>query len=334
MAPAFIRKSFSLILVFCVICAGYFGVQSFFRNPCALPKTFSVGAVDSQFNISKETVELYSKEAAAVWNNSYKENQLLTYIETGGDIQITFIYDERQRTTIKNERLQRTIDAEKGELNSIKETIDSLKKEYDALEKNITAQTKTYNARLTKHNEEIEYWNSRGGAPREDYQRLEREAASLETERLSLNTNIARFNVLVERIKNYDKDHNQVVSTLNEKISTLNKNTLREFEEGTYDPNTRTITIYEYGNTTALKRVLIHELGHALALNHVDDKEAIMYSVNQGKNLTLTKADKEELMNVCREKSFNDIKTNLITIRDGIFLLLKSSWLDRVAPQE
>ena len=334
MTRALIRKGFSFILVLCVIYAGCFGVQSFFRNPCALPKTFSVGPVDPQFNISKETVKTYSKEAAGIWNASYKENELLTHVETGGDIQITFVYDERQRTTIKNERLQRTIDAEKGELNTIKETIDSLKKEYDTLEKSITIQTKTYNTRLTKHNEEIEYWNSQGGAPREDYQRLEREAASLETERLSLNANIARFNVLVERIKNYDKDHNQVVSTLNEKIETLNKNTLREFEEGTYDPNTRTITIYEYGNTVALKRVLIHELGHALALNHVDDKEAIMYSVNQGKNLTLTAADKEELMNVCRERNFDDIKKNLTTIRDDIFLLLKWSWHDRVAPQE
>lgn len=325
MTRAFIRKGFSFILVLCVIYAGYFGVQSFFRNPCALPKTFSIGPVDPQFNISEEAVKTYSKEAAGIWNASYKENELLTHVETGGDIQITFVYDERQRTTIKNERLQRTIDAEKGELNTIKETIDSLKKEYDTLEKSITIQTKTYNTRLTKHNEEIEYWNSQGGAPREDYQRLEREAASLETERLSLNANIARFNVLVERIKNYDKDHNQVVSTLNEKIETLNKNTLREFEEGTYDPNTRTITIYEYGNTVALKRVLIHELGHALALNHVDDKEAIMYSVNQGKNLTLTAADKEELMNVCRERNFDDIKKNLTTIRDDIFLLLKWS---------
>ncbi len=314
--------------------AGYFGVQSFFKNPCALPKTFSVGPVDPQFNISKETVQLYSKEAADVWNASYKENKLLTYVEAGGDIQITFVYDERQRTTIRNERLQRTIDAEKGELSTIKETIDSLKKEYDALEDTISTQTKAYNSRLTKHNEEIQYWNSQGGAPRDDYQRLERQAASLETERLSLNANIAHFNVLVERIKNYDKDHNQVVSTLNEKISTLNQNTLREFEEGTYDPNTRMITIYEYGNTLALKRVLIHELGHALDLNHVEDKEAIMYSINQGKSLNLTAADKEELMNVCREKNVDDIKEHLRAIRDDIFLLLKLSLPDTIAPQE
>ncbi len=334
MVRAFIQKGFSFILICCIVYAGYIGVQSFFRNPCALPKTFSVGPIDPQFTISKETVKLYSEEAANIWNASYKENKLLTHVETGGDIQITFVYDERQRTTIKNERLQRTIDEEKGELSTIKETIDSLKKEYDALENTITAQTKAYNARLTKHNEEIEYWNSQGGAPREDYQRLERAAASLETERLSLNANIARFNVLVERIKNYDKDHNQVVSTLNEKISTLNQNTLREFEEGTYDPNTRMITIYEYGNTVALKRVLIHELGHALALGHVEDKEAIMYSVNQGKSLALTAADKEELMNVCREKTFDDIKESLRTIRDDIFLLLKSSLPDTTAPQE
>lgn len=301
------------------------GIQSL-ATSCSAPKTFSVGAVDARFGISKEVVASYAQNAAKTWNAVYATNTLLSYVPRNADITITFVYDERQRTTIENEKIKQTIESEKNTLDDLKDTIDSLKEQYAALAQTISTETDTYNAALSKHNTEVEYWNSQGGATPQVYLRLQREAASLETQRTALNASISRYNQLATRIQNYARDHNEVVTTLNTKINTLNQSVLGEFEEGTYDPNTKTITIYEFASTQSLKRVLTHELGHALGLEHVKDKNAIMYPVNESSSLSLTNADREELARVCSQKTLTALLEKARAIRDGIFHLAVSSW--------
>jgi prefoldin subunit 5 len=316
------------LLVLSITGTGYFGIVNLTRNPCLTTKTWSVGAVDPRFGVSSDTVKLYSEIAASTWNKAYGSNQLLHYVEKNGDIQVTFVYDERQRTTIQNEKLQTSIAEDKSQLDDLKQTLESLKAQYETLGNTIEVKTKSYTAHLSTHNSEVDYWNGQGGAPTEEYQRLQRDLATLETERASLNSSINRYNELATRIKEYGQTHNEVVDTINTKIETLNQASLGEFEEGTYDPATKIITIYEFDNATSLKRVLTHEFGHSLGLKHVDDKEAIMYAVNQGKSLDLAQADKDELARVCRDKTPQDIALMVKTMGDGISHLVLSSLRD------
>jgi prefoldin subunit 5 len=331
MAIRHTRYGLNILLILLIVGMGYFAVHRFIKNPCSVPKTFSVVSVDPRFGISTGTVALYAEEGALTWNKAYPSNPLLLYATTSGDIKIRLVYDERQRTTLQNEILKQTITEEKNELDDLKQTIESLRAEHSRLETAIAAKTAAYTTHLSKHNTEVAYWNSQNGAPAATYQRLQRDAASLETERASLNASINRYNQLSTRIQAYGRSHNQVVETINTKINTLNGTALREFEEGTYDPNTHEIVIYEYANAIALRRVLLHELGHARGLDHVTDKDAIMYSINQGKNLTLADADKEELARICKDRTFADALTILRSIHDDISHLLVSSWHDIAA---
>ena len=82
-------------------------------------------------------------------------------------------------------------------------------------------------------------------------------------------------------------------------------NTLgREFCEGFYEYKNgkRSITIYQYDNEYRLVRVLAHEFGHALGLNHSKSAGAVMYPLIQSDSLELTVDDIAALKGHCKIK--------------------------------
>ena len=159
--------------------------------------------------------------------------------------------------------------------------------------------------RQAEYNKQVSYWNDRGGAQAKEFTALEKERKNLESLITSLNKDQDLLNSLASQINTVGSILNELVKKLNLKVFTYNttsSSTGEEFSEGEYISNSagQHINIYQFENNNQLVRILTHELGHSLGLEHVDDPNAIMYRLNSSKNQVLTAADIAELNKICK----------------------------------
>lgn len=274
-------------------------------TPCASPMTYSIGAVDPRFGISRAVVAADLKEAEAVWEKPSGKD-LFAYVETGGEVTVSLVYDSRQASTDKLKAAGIQVDKSQA-------SYDALKARYDALLAQVKSEQATYDDKVASYkrdeaayNAEVAQANARGGARPTEYDRIQADKAALEQEFAAVQSFENAMNADIDTVNALATTLNQLIVQLNLNVEQYNQTgaAAGEFEEGLYQYSggVRTIDIYEYSNHTQLVRVLAHEMGHALGLEHVADPRAIMYKINQGTSLQATAADINELKAACRLK--------------------------------
>ncbi len=290
-----------LVIWLAVIGGGFYYYQTY-ATPCARPLAYSMGSFDSRFGLSQENFLKAVDEAVSMWEKAIDKDLFVK--EDSGGIKLNLIYDQRQANTLRLQQLGSSISESEESYNELKATYNSLNAQYDrdkaALESKIT----TYQTRKKAYESEVASWNRKGGAPKSEYERLEAERVALNAMVNEINKAQDALNLLVQKINATAGSLNQLAHNLNINVSTYNtvgKSQGSEFEEGLYksDASGKEIDIFQFENRTKLVRVLAHEFGHALGLEHVEDPKAIMYMVNQGATATLTAADITALKTLC-----------------------------------
>lgn len=257
------------------------------KGPCEIPIRYAIGINDKRFSISNSDLLSATEEASQVWENTLGKNlfeydtaynskvkmnifqELMGRYFIRGDIIVNLIYDSRQKAADQNRQLVTSVNETKG-------SADAIKKQFLTLQNDYKRAVGEYEILLTQ------YKNGHG------------DRNTVETKRLEVNGLADQVNALV-------KKYNYLVTSVNSTIRTINQSAGHEFEEGQYvsDEKGERINIYEFGNRDALVRVLAHEFGHVLGLDHNDNPASIMYYLNSSKNIEPTKEDVAGLRAVC-----------------------------------
>ncbi len=295
----YLQRTILFLVVYVLV--AYFAYLAINKSPCDSPVTYSIGKIDSQFGISKSDVEQDVTEASSLWNGALKKTLLKEDLKNPSVV-INFVFDERQRATIRANKLKQIIDDQKKTIDNIVSDTKQVVDEYNTKKAIFDTAKTDYETKLSAYESSVNYWNGKGGAPEAEYNKLIADQKALDIQHTELTNQYNELQDLYQTINTYNEQQKNVVNGVNSVINQINQNAGNQFEEGVYDSGKKTITIYEYDSALGLKRVLTHELGHALGLDHVANKDSIMYYLNNSDSFKLSNEDISALKKVCKIK--------------------------------
>ncbi len=296
------------LIVTLVASCGYFYYVA--GSICPAPLSYRIGSLDERFNLTQEEAQVAISEAEAVWEDVMGKN-LFSY-DDNGTLGIHFLYDQRQELSNTEDLLQEKLDATETVSDAMRDTYATLVAKYNEERLFYTQKVEAYEARLFTYNAEVEKYNERGGAPSDVYANLENEKRQLSREQVVLGTFANKLSSRVAEINAVGEKANKIVNTYNQGVDVYNNTfgTAREFTQGDYTNNI--INIYTFENHTELVLVLVHEMGHALGLNHVENNASVMHYLLHGgkegstlteKDIALSAEDLTEFDKVCGQKT-------------------------------
>lgn len=274
-------------------------------SPCGQPLAYTIGDFDAKFGLSREELLESISQAALIWSQGLGK-PLFDYSENAG-LKVNLIYDARQDSAVKLKKLGLNISRSKASYEALKAKYETFDKTYNRQKIELDNAINYYQQETGNYEAEVRAANKRGGAGLDEFDILEQERKSLNDLASSIKLKQNAINKIVDDLNALANVINRLIYELNLNVShynTIGASTAVEFQEGVYqsDAMGERINIYQFDNQEMLIRVLAHELGHALGLEHLDNPRAIMYRLNESGNDKITADDLAELKKICKVK--------------------------------
>ncbi len=276
--------------------------------PCRVPIPYAIGAIDSRFDVSKADIQKAANDAISVWEKAVGKD-LFVEIATGTPvITVTLQYDLRQQTTEQLKDLGSKISTTNAKYEDVEKEYEYKRSIFLQKKSAFESEAAAFERDAAAYQREVDSWNQKGGAPQSTVNSLNRKKADLQQRQSTLMAHQREVNTLADEVNALAKRLNSMASDINATARTYNEvgaRTGEEFEEGVYESRAgeETITVFEFDSQKRLTRLLAHEFGHALGMDHVEGEESIMYRLNTGSNVSPTFDDIQALEAVCKVKN-------------------------------
>ena len=235
------------------------GYYVYAHRPCVLPVYYKIGTFNTQFGISQTDFLSDAQKAADLWNTE-AGHTVLAY-NADAKMPLNLIYDNRQIQT----NIGQSITQQENDLAAQKAQVAAMQTQYNTLKAQFEAD----------------------------------KAAKVSAS--TLNNEVSALNQLAAQIQTQVTTLNAKIDAVNANANAYNTQAGTDFEEGEFVDayGASRIDLYEFKNNTQLIRLMAHEFGHSLGLDHNTNPDSIMYPENTATTLSLSTEDKAELQARC-----------------------------------
>lgn len=298
-------STYLTLLTVVAIGAGAYFFVFYPPRPCVNPIAFRIGKFDTQFGISREDFLLAAEEGSSVWSKAI--GKILFVSDPKGKLVVNLIFDKRQAETQQQFDLEKQIGSSESIYKEKKASLDVLQGEYERASVAYEDLLRSFKNATADYQSKVSYWNRRGGAPKSEYDSLSSQKQALVSLQQDLESKRLALNALAQSVNTLVAEVNVLAREANAKVHEYNSSDLIgvAFDQGLYvrDASGTSINIYQFKDKQKLVRVLAHEFGHALGLDHNNNPQSIMYEFNQGDTEKVSQQDLVSLRTLCQVTS-------------------------------